>query len=40
MRKEAPVYLPVEEHVRESIKRKKGGLTYSQFLEQTFGIDN
>ena len=34
MRKETPAYIPVEEHVRESIKKAKGGLTYSKYLEQ------
>jgi hypothetical protein len=40
MRKEPPVYLPVQEHVREALKKKKGGWTYSQFLEQTLRIES
>ena len=39
MRKETPAYIPLDPHVRETIKRKKGVLTYSQFLEKTFGDD-
>jgi len=36
MRKDAPVYLPVEEHIREILKKRKGILTYSEFLRNTF----
>jgi len=31
------VQIPLERHVRETLKRKKGVLTYSQFLQDMFG---